>query len=234
MRKQTSISLLISLLTALALPSAIHAGWVYVPNGPTPGPAYGPAYPRPGGAALGPWKWNFNFGGGPTSVVGGQRQRLESGWNFNFGGGYNFTPRAGFTLEFGQSVLGLSDEDIQRHQADDGDASVWSVTLNPVYRFRLGGPVGMYLIGGGGFYQRELRYFSSGFAFVPTLGGGGFYAPVATEAHDIDNTGGINAGMGFTFHVGGGAKFFVEARYHYVFTANTPTQIIPVTIGFRW
>jgi hypothetical protein len=29
-------------------------------------------------------------------------------------------------------------------------------------------------------------------------------------------------------------KFFVEARYHHMFTTNSPTELIPLTFGVRW
>jgi hypothetical protein len=222
-----------SLFLSAAGLTPVHAAWVYG-GSPYLRPAYGTPYWGPQGAALGPWKWSFVFGGGPTTIVGPSRNRLTGGWNFNVGGGYNFTPRIGLLFEFNQSGLGLTDADVQRHQADDGDASVWGITANPVWRFRVSGVVGAYVTAGGGFYQRELRYLTAGQVFVPTFGGGGFFTPATFEDRELDNTGGVNAGGGFTFNVGGGTKFFVEARYHYVFTGGSGTQLVPVTFGFRW
>jgi hypothetical protein len=221
---------LIASFLLLAAPPAAHAVWIYSAAG---GPSYDPFYPRPGGAALGPYDWNLDFGGGPTAVAGGSRDSLSGGWNFQFGAGYNFNPRAGFVVEFMDAGLGLTDAELRSHQAGDGDAMVWSATLNPVWRFRLDGPIGAYIIGGGGYYQREKRFFEPGEVFVPTFRGG-FFAPGQVEERDFDNTGGVNAGMGLTCHIGGGMKFFVEARYHYIFTSGAPTRIIPVTFGLRW
>src|SRR5665213_1686313 len=123
-------------------------------------PAYGraPAWASPNAAALGPWSWNFNFGGGPTPVAGDTKNTLNNGYNFTVGGGYNFNPRAGFVLEFMNSGFDLTGQELQSHQAVDGSASVWSVTINPVWRFRIAGPIGGYIIGGGGFYERENRF----------------------------------------------------------------------------
>src|ERR1019366_4522530 len=70
-----------------------------------------PAWASPGAAALGPWPWNFDFGGGPT-IVTGSNGELSGGSNFQFGGGYNFTPRTGLVLEFQNTWLGISDEQL--------------------------------------------------------------------------------------------------------------------------
>jgi len=220
----------IVMFAALITPALAQAVYPYYG-----GPVYRtlPAYAAPNAAALGPWPWNFNFGGGPAPVLGSARDNLESGYNFNVGGGYNFTPRTGFVLEFMESGLGVTDKALQENnQATDGDASIWSFTLNPVWRFRISGPVGAYLIGGGGFYEREERFREPETVFA--LHGGRFFAPGFVDVHQIDDTGGVNVGAGLTWNVGWGTKFYVEARYHYIFTTGAPTQMIPITFGFRW
>jgi hypothetical protein len=212
-----------------AAPAAVQAYPYYY------GPASGgyrtaPAWASPNAAALGPWAWNFNFGGGPTAVAGNTDNTLENGYNFTVGTGYNFSPRTGFVFEFMNSGFDLTDQTLRSHNAVDGDASVWAVTLNPIWRFRIAGPVGGYIIGGGGFYQREERFREPGTVFFHN----GFSEQGLEDVHEFDNTGGVNAGVGLTWNVGWGTKFYVEARYHYVFTAGTPTQLVPVTFGFRW
>ena len=137
-----------------------------------PAPVYRePAWALPNAAALGPWDWNFDFGGGPTTVTGPNNQ-LNGGSNFEFGGGYNFTPRTGFVLEYMNSWLGTSNAAVQQNGAVNGDAYVWGITLNPVWRFRIAGPIGGYLIGGGGYYQRDMRFDEPVQVFVPTFHGG--------------------------------------------------------------
>ena len=198
------------------------------------GDYYGRPFAIPSnGAALGPWPWNFDIGGGPTAIAGDTRDRMTSGWNFTMGGGYNFTPRAGFVLEFSQSGLGLTDAEIRSNHADGGDADIWSITMNPIWRFRIAGPIGGYLIGGGGYYQLEERFNKPGEVFVPGFGGG-FFVPGEIFVREFDDAGGVDAGAGLTCNLGWGTKFFMEARYHYIFTSGTPTQIIPITFGLRW
>jgi hypothetical protein len=188
-----------------------------------------PAWASPSAAALGPWPWNFDFGGGPT-IVSGSDGQMKGGSNFIVGGGYNFSPRVGFVLEFANNWLGVTNQALTQNGAFDGDANVWSFTVNPIYRFRLGGPFGAYVIGGGGYYQRELRFFEEQTIIDPFFGP----IPATVEVRNTDDTGGVNVGAGLTWNWGWGTKFFVEARYHYVFTSGNATQIIPITFGFRW
>ena len=188
-----------------------------------------PAWASPRAAALAPWPWSFEFGGGRTVVTGSNGQ-LTGGTNFTMGGGYNFNPRAGLMLEFSDSWLGVTNNALDKNLASDGDADVWSVTLNPIWRFRVGGPVGGYIIGGGGYYQHRLRFFTPGVINDPIFGP----IPVTFENDQNDDAGGVNIGAGLTFNLGWGAKFFMEARYHHIFTPGYDTQIIPITFGLRW
>src|SRR5690349_17463144 len=43
-----------------------------------------PAWASSNAAALGPWPWNFDFGGGPTAIAGSNDQ-FTGGSNFEFG-----------------------------------------------------------------------------------------------------------------------------------------------------
>ena len=85
-----------------------------------------------------------------------------------------------------------------------GDSDLYSLTGN--YRFELRGKrFGTYFIGGGGLYYR-----ASG-----ALGG--------------------NAGIGFTVRVGEEPyRLYVEPRYHYAPNENVRTQLVTVTVGFRY
>ena len=223
---------LLALMTALS-PSRAFARF-YRPYDYEPYPAYQPVPTwGPTGAALGPWHWNFNVGGGPTPALGGTGDNLRSGANFVMGGGYNFRPRLGLVLEFGRSDFRATDSNLRENQARDGDAVVESITLNPVWRYRISGPLGGYIIGGGGFYQRDARYSRPVQVFVPTSSGG-FFVNRTEDFGRSDDASGVNIGTGITCNLGWGAKLFVEVRYHYIFTSGYATQILPVTIGIRW
>jgi hypothetical protein len=184
-------------------------------------------YPRPTyDAALAPWPWSFNFGGGPTAVASSGNQ-LTGGANFNVGFGGNFNPHAGLNLEFMDSSLGLTDAALAQYGAYDGSAHVWSVTLDPIWRYKIGGIVGGYVIGGGGYYHRQMT-------FDQIVSSPYFFGPFTEETQVDNDAGGLNIGTGFTFNLGWGTKFYVEARYHYIFTPGSATSIIPITFGFRW
>jgi hypothetical protein len=191
-----------------------------------------PSWASPKSAALGPWRLNFDIGAGPTSAAGPPGE-LGAGSNFQIGAGYNFTPKEGVVLEYMNSRVGISQTVLNQYGAVSGVANVWALTINPVYRFRLAGPIGAYVIAGGGYYERDARYNEPGTGFVPGFHGG-FYGPGTIVNREPDGAGGVNAGAGLTWNWGWGTKFFVEARYHRAFTAGYATQIIPVTFGLRW
>jgi hypothetical protein len=85
-----------------------------------------------------------------------------------------------------------------------GNNSLSSLTGN--YRFELRGKrFGTYFIGGGGWY----------YSASSALGG--------------------NAGIGFTVRVGEEPyRFYIEPRYHYAPNENVRTQLLTVTVGFRY
>lgn len=185
--------------------------------------------------------WNANIGGGFTQPVGRLDNRVDMGWNVKGGVGWNFNDYVGAVAEFQYNGFGLSGNYLSQIAVPDGNARVWSATLNPVVRVNPRGPVGMYLIGGGGFYQRTVEFTQPSSApvtiFDPWFGG--FYNTLVPANQVLgsftQNKAGVNGGVGFTFGLPRTTgKFFAEARYHYVFTNPTPTRYIPVTFGFRW
>jgi opacity protein-like surface antigen len=193
-----------------------------------------PSYGAPRAAALGPWPWNLEIGGGPAPVLGGAGRQLYGGSEFVIGGGFNLSPRAGFVLEFMNTGLGVTNSNLQSNAAVSGDASISAVTLNPIWRFRVGGPVGGYVIGGGGYYERDVHFNQPvSFTFQNHLGqtvtGTGYQS-----VHQDDGAGGLNIGAGLTWNVLRGMKLFAEVRYHYMFTSGYATQILPITFGLRW
>jgi hypothetical protein len=193
-----------------------------------------PSFAMPHAAALGPWPWNFDIGFGPMPVLGGASRQLTSGSNFVIGGGYNFTPRAGFVVEYMNAGLGVTNANLQSNGAISGDAVVSGVTLNPIWRFRLDGPVGAYVIGGGGYYDRDVRFNQPvTFTFLNHLGNP--ETGTGTESvHQNNGAGGVNVGAGLTWNIFRGTKLFLEVRYHYLFTSGYATQFLPITFGLRW
>jgi hypothetical protein len=77
---------------------------------------------------------------------------------------------------------------------------------------------------------------STGIFFDPWFG----YYPGAFASNQVIGSfgqykGGIDGGVGVSVRLGGSrVKLFAEARYHHIFTRQVPTDLIPVTFGFRW
>jgi hypothetical protein len=180
--------------------------------------------------------FSFDVGGGNTWIVGGQHGQLNGGPNFQIGGGYNFSRRFSLLAEFMNHDLGIDHSVIQAHGVSDGTADLWSVTLNPKWSFAISGPVGGYLIGGGGFYRLNEKFtVPAGDVVVFDPFVGGVLVP-ANRVVESDHTaaGGVNGGLGLTFDLGrSGVQFFAEARYHHAFTHPT-TQLLPLTFGLRF
>jgi hypothetical protein len=206
----------------------------------------------------------INFGGGMTFPVSGLNDAFDLGWNFAIGGTLNITPTFGFLTEYQYHRMGGPDRVIQIADQPNLPATstgliesnhqIHSVTFNGVYKTPQA-PVGGYVLGGGGYYHRlvQLTTPSVGYTTIcdpywyvcyPTL------VSVDTIIGDRSSDDfGINIGGGITF--GADGKFYVEARYHYVWgpkvepqtvggsvvcpnECSTNAQYIPITFGFRW
>ena len=126
-----------------------------------------------------------------------------------------------------------------------GSGNFFSLTAN--YRYELRGKsVGVYFIGGGGWYHRsaslsEEVVTGQGVSCSPEWLWWGFNCSsgLVTSNQTITSFSvssmGANAGVGFTAKIGEPRyRFYVEARYNYAPTKNTTTQFIPITAGVRF
>lgn len=183
----------------------------------------------------------FNVGGGVTPTLGKFSDRLNLGWNFVAGAGWNFTPHFTVDGEFQYNGLGLDSRVLREFNVPDGNAHVWSLTANPMWRIHPEGPLGAYLIGGAGFYRRLVEFtrptVAQQLVVDPFFG---FIFPVLVPA-DVSlgsfgsNAFGLNAGGGITYNIGSsGTKVYVESRYHWADTRGPNVQMFPVTFGVRW
>ena len=185
-------------------------------------------------------KWSAEFGGGVANPTGDAGSHVYTGWNFTAGGGYNFRPSVGVMGEFMYTSFGINRTTLDRLNFPDGDMHVWAFTANPILRLNPSGPVGAYVIGGGGVYHRLVEFTQPTVALIegfdPFFG---FFYPVLVPAEQVlrsysTTKGGLNIGGGMTFALGStNAKFYVEGRYHHMFT-KVGTDIVPVTFGIRW
>lgn len=173
------------------------------------------------------------------------------GLGATFGAGYNITPRNAFVGEFMWNRLfpsnsALTPLRLALNSPDvNGHGNLFAVTAN--YRFELRGrSKGVYLIGGGGFYYRSTTLTKeaitgSTIACTPVWLFWGFNCASGTVSNDqtiassSSATFGVNGGIGFTVKVAEPRyRFYMEARYHYAPTTPINTQIIPITVGFRF
>jgi hypothetical protein len=134
----------------------------------------------------------------------------------------------------------------------DGNAHVWSLTLNPMYTYYQGDSLGAYVIGGGGFYRKVTNFtLPQTGVYCDFFGFCYQFTQNQTFDHYSNNAGGVNGGIGFTYRLSRFAsqKLYAEARYVWVDnqpSANSTAQgalypennkrtgYFPVTIGIRW
>jgi len=186
-------------------------------------------------------KLGFNIGAGFTAPSGPSHSRVDTGFNLGAGVAYNVMPHVGVQLDFGYNQLGLKSSILSAVGVPDGEARLYSLTLNPIVHLNPHGNFDAYIIGGGGYYHRTVEFtvptVTTVTAFDPFFG----FFPLDVPANQVvgsygQNKGGLNIGAGASFRVkaDSNAKFYAESRYHYVYTSPIRTTVWPVTFGFRW
>jgi hypothetical protein len=193
------------------------------------------------------WKTHFSFdaGGGFNAPIGNDQPFITWGGNVSFGAGFHLSKRISLLGEYqfiddklpGAFITAAGDG------ATNGNAHIWSITLNPIVDLFPKSTNSMYLTGGGGFYHKTTSFNVQVCC--------DFYGyPVSENTNGFSSRqGGLNLGLGYSHRVGGmyhdgTMKLFAEARYLFVDTPRlnaatgpTPigtTELIPVTIGLRW
>ena len=101
----------------------------------------------------------------------------------------------------------------------DGNAHVWSFTLNPVYNIYSGQGLGAYVVGGVGFYHKASNFTTpaTGVGYDPYYGYYQYQANQPIDQH-FSNAAGFNGGFGLTFKPSRFAneRLYAEVRYHYM------------------
>jgi opacity protein-like surface antigen len=119
----------------------------------------------------------------------------------------------------------------------DANMRLWSLTVNPTFDYIRLESFNSYVTAGYGLYSKGLllrRADSAPFTVCDefwSICSSGVTSDTLLGWHTTYK-GGLNVGAGFAY--GGRAKFFVEARYHRMFTTNKDTAIVPITFGVRW
>jgi len=179
-------------------------------------------------------------GAGFSFPVGTTRDHTKTGFNFIASGGPRFNDHLTLTLDFSLHYLEIKNSFISPVSGAELSLGsmmrMWTLTLNPSYEFIKKERFSSYATAGYGLYNRKLLLAASG--AVPALVCDQFWQACISSAPDMVSgnfnpyKGGFNAGGGVTF--GATNKFFVEVRYHHMFTSRAATEVIPLTFGIRW
>jgi hypothetical protein len=194
---------------------------------------------------------NVSLGGGVTWPMGNVGDTFNTGGHFQGGVSLQATDIIGFEADYQfhwmpgpeRTFPGLTGSVLieSNHQMHVG-------SFNILLRSPSSFPVAAYFLAGPGVYHRIVQLTTPAVGVATVCDPYWFVCyPVAVSTDQIvgDRSStdfGIDFGAGATF--GGAARFFVEARYHYVWgkevtgpggtTVNTNAQYFPVTFGVRF
>jgi opacity protein-like surface antigen len=183
-----------------------------------------------------PVQW---FVDGGASITEGQTAAdFDNGWTIGTGLIFRQDPTQPFylRLDVNYSRSEATNSFINQNQAATGvpidDGSLQTVTgyLDGVLEAPISPAVRLYGTAGGGFGYRRIELTQNGFVCDPFFCGGYGHALVASS----DTTHfAWNAGAGVNFMLPYGQSWFIEARYERIET-QTPTEFIPIRVGFRF
>jgi hypothetical protein len=192
-------------------------------------------------------RFNFNVGGGFGGALGDVGKFTGTSYHGVAGGGMNLSRTFGFKAEYMYFNLGFKDSVKAQPTLSDATGHLQSATLNAFFNIPLQGKLGVYAIGGGGWYQRNVdarsQFLAAGSLCQPawrlwgitcTTGNPSVVSPAQTLSSNTVEGGGYNFGGGFTYRLTKQAKFYVEGRYHHANTSGGSTSVFPVTVGLRW
>jgi opacity protein-like surface antigen len=184
--------------------------------------------------------FTFDVGGGFSLPVGQLQNRADTGFAFVASGGPRFSPRLSVDLDFALHYFNvknpLPSAATGVNLASGAVVRTWSLTVNPAYQFIRRERSSYYATAGYGLYNRHLEnpvpQASTENACDP-------FWSICVNNSGSSVTGNINpykAGynVGGGVNLGGRTKFFIEVRYHHMFTSRSPTEYIPITFGVRW
>ena len=196
---------------------------------------------------------NVSLGGGVTFPVGNVGDTFDTGGHFQAGVSFNFNDYVGFEADYMYHRLGGPERSFpdnlggapvliqSNHQMHVG-------SFNLLVRSPSSSPVAAYFLAGPGVYHRIVQLTTPSVGFVSVCDPYWFVCypaavSVDTIVGDRSSTDfGFDFGGGVTF--GGAARFFLEARYHYVWgpefdlpdgtTRKANSQDFPITFGIRF
>jgi hypothetical protein len=185
-------------------------------------------------------KIEVSFGTGLSLPLRRSSPCVASIKNYTLGVGYNLTPRIGVTGEF---MFPASQNEAHRAGAACGGNGLYAVAGNVVFRFPTKDRMGVYLIGGVGFYQRSSDLMSPRFSRKICARNRNNETPCANGALALEQVFVSQSSNAFGGAIGVGVaykmperrlQYFTEARFHYARHEHEPTRIVQIAFGFRW
>lgn len=213
-------------------------------------------------------KWTGYAGAGLAQPVGNTWKYDTPSWAFGVGFGRQFSTKFAVPLEFAWDNFGLTKQTLDNqlslynnqinyycglnasycntngittYSTLDGNAHVWSFSLQPTFTLFRGEGLGAYVLAGAGFYHKVTDFT------VPTTGVGyspyyGYYQYSANEVidHYSSNAPGFDGGLGLTYKFSrfSNERFYVEARYVVVLnsqrtgiTVNSPVNSTTIAVA---
>jgi hypothetical protein len=229
-------------VTSPASPAISPPVAVAAPVARTTAPSYS-------GPQLGYHPLTVQLQAGYSLTEGALRQALDNGGNVGLGlhwfpsswlplglrvdGSYSRFRETGASLDAASAALGTT-VDSGHEDLYGGDADAQLDLAHRSDRAK------MYVFGGVGWYRErtELRqlstagpylicgYYSCGYGYVPVV------TTVARSTTPWERS--WNAGLGAEFALGGGASFFIEARYLRLVPYDANNALVPIDIGLRF
>ena len=200
-------------------------------------PNYSDSHSNPDGSP----KFAFLAGGGISLPVGNTHRYDTPSYAFQVGAGRNFNKSLALLLQFDYDRFGLQGATLANQTYLygipnlDGNAHVWSFTLNPTFTIPTEGNLGAYAVVGGGYYHKVTNFT------IPTTGQycdyyGYCYQYTQNQVidHYSSNAAGVNGGFGLTYKFSkfSNERFYAEARYVLVLNQQRPgiTAASPISV----
>jgi len=198
-------------------------------------------------SAFGYRPFHVQIEGGPTIAQGAVRRDLDDGVNIGLGITWQPTSHLPLALRadgmyqhfhirpplLAAAAAGLGTS------VDWGRTEMWGGDLDAELDTMLSPHVRLYLLAGGGWYDRRDSYFQR--RLVNGIFCGDFFCfsgPFIASFKVGEASTGLkfeeNAGAGFEFALGQGESFFVDARYMRFEEGGRKQEFIPIRIGLRF
>lgn len=195
-----------------------------------------PTFNYPGGFYIG-------LAGGASAPQGNMRDSYKTGYNVLVPLGWQSSSGVvGLQLDLGYTRLTgrhfaprPGQNPAEGNEVANADPQVWSGLANLKLKAPFGGPkrAALYGIIGGGAYKFDnyAGFDNAGLSLAATSDR---RLAARTQLDNVTKVqGGANAGLGVSWMLGN-AEWFVESRYHAVFTSGAATRWVPINLGVNF